>query len=189
MSESEPEAASKGIPMRTRTIGVVFGDCGGDRIAVEHVFAPEGAFECDDCGAPGHDPGMVGLGIDGDDRQQAYAMLSPEEALLIANRLTRAAELVLESAEDVPDVEREAARFAVPDDATTAEDAEEAAFIRTKQMFKDVWDAWNEVPEGHPSPVKKVARDLGMTPADVAEIMFPPEEFGPWDDSQEPDLP
>jgi hypothetical protein len=186
---SENETRSEGLPLRARTIGVVFGDCGGDRIAIEHVFAPEGAFECDDCGEPGHDPGMVGLGVSGDDRQNAYAMLSPEEALLIANRLTRAAGLVLESMEDVPDVEREAARFAVPDDASAAEDPEEAAFIRTKQIFQDVCDAWNEVPEGHPSPVKKVARDLGMSAADVAEIIFPPEEFGPWSDSQEPDLP
>lgn len=189
MSETESETHAEGIPLRTRTIGVVFGDCGGDRIAVEHVFAPEGAFECDDCGAPGHDPGMVGLGIDGDDQQSAYAMLSPEEALLIANRLTRAAMLVLESQEDRPDVEREAARFAVPDDPCEADDPEEAEFRRAKQLFKDVFYAWETLPEGHPSPVKKVARDLGMSAADVAEIIFPPEEFGQWDASQEPELP
>lgn len=186
---TENEVGSDDNKLRTRTIGVIFGDCGGDRIMIEHVFAPEGSFGCEECGGPGHDPGMVGLGIDGDDDQQAYAMLSPEEALLIANRLTRAAGLVLESAEDVPDVEREAARFTAPDDASAAEDPEEAAFIRTKQMFQDVCDAWNEVPEGHQSPVKKIARDLGMSAADVAEIIYPPEEFAQWSDSQEPDLP
>lgn len=114
------ETHSEGTPLLTRTIGVIFGDCGGDRIAVEHIFAPEGAFACDDCGGPGHDPGMVGLEMNGDDQQHAYAMLTAEEALVIANRLTRAASLILESEEDRPDVEREAARFTVPDDASGA---------------------------------------------------------------------
>jgi len=39
------------------------------------------------------------------------AMLTPDEALLLADRLKRAADLVLETLEDPPDLEREAARF------------------------------------------------------------------------------
>jgi len=51
-----------------------------------------------------------------------------------------------------------------------------------------VWAAWGELPEGHPSPVKQIARDLNMTPADVAFIVYPADQFGPWADDQEPDL-
>jgi hypothetical protein len=42
---------------------------------------------------------------------EVFGLMSAEQALMLANRLTRAANLVLESEEDVPDVEREAARF------------------------------------------------------------------------------
>jgi hypothetical protein len=52
-----------------------------------------------------------------------------------------------------------------------------------------VWAAWNRLPDGEPSPVKRVARDLGMPPVHVAFIVYPAERFGRWDDSQEPDLP
>jgi hypothetical protein len=37
--------------------------------------------------------------------------------------------------------------------------------------------------------VKTVARKLGLEPADVAAVVYPPETFGVWDDDQEPDLP
>jgi hypothetical protein len=41
----------------------------------------------------------------------AGVLLFPDQALLLANRLIRAANLVMESDEGLPDVEREAARF------------------------------------------------------------------------------
>jgi hypothetical protein len=41
----------------------------------------------------------------------ASMVMTPEDALMLANRLTRAANLVLETMEDAPDVEREAARY------------------------------------------------------------------------------
>ena len=79
-------------------------------ILVDHVYMPEGAARvCPDCGGPGHNAGMVGLILDG-----ACGLLSPEEALLLADRLVRGAHLVLESTEDPPDVEREAARYSTP---------------------------------------------------------------------------
>lgn len=56
------------------------------------------------------------------------------------------------------------------------------------QVEQAVWAAWNELPEDYPSPVKRIARDLGMEPADVAFIVYPAEQFGAWDDSEEPDL-
>lgn len=52
-----------------------------------------------------------------------------------------------------------------------------------------VWKAWNLLSGNEASPVKRIARSLGMTPADVAFIVYPAETFGRWDDSQEPDLP
>ncbi len=51
-----------------------------------------------------------------------------------------------------------------------------------------VWAAWNTTPDDHPSPVKRIAADLGMTPADVAFIVYPVETFGRWADDQEPDV-
>lgn len=51
-----------------------------------------------------------------------------------------------------------------------------------------VWAAWNALPDEHPSAVKRIAADLGMTPADVAFIVYPAETFGAWADDQDPDL-
>lgn len=101
-----------GHHVRVRTVGMVHGT-DGSAISVDHVFLPEGAFTCDDCGEPGHDPGGVGLFLDEGEEGSPFAraLLTPEEALVLANRLQRAASLVLESLEDVADIEREAARF------------------------------------------------------------------------------
>ena len=52
-----------------------------------------------------------------------------------------------------------------------------------------IWRVWNELPDSDPSPVKRIAHDLCIEPADVARIVYPPDEFGSWDDDQEPDLP
>lgn len=51
-----------------------------------------------------------------------------------------------------------------------------------------VWAAWNTLPDGHPAPVKQIAADLHMTPADVAFVVYPAETFGRWCDYHEPDL-
>ncbi|WP_280466002.1 hypothetical protein [Nocardia brasiliensis] len=51
-----------------------------------------------------------------------------------------------------------------------------------------VWSKWNALSEDEPSPVKRIAKDLGMSPEDVAFIVYPAETFGRWDDRQEPDL-
>lgn len=51
-----------------------------------------------------------------------------------------------------------------------------------------VWSAWGALPDGEQSPVKRIAADLNMKPEDVAFIVYPAEQFGVWDDSQEPDL-
>lgn len=53
---------------------------------------------------------------------------------------------------------------------------------------KAVWAAWNALPDDCPAPVKTIARDLDMTPADVAFIVYPADKFGRWEDDQEPDL-
>ena len=51
-----------------------------------------------------------------------------------------------------------------------------------------VWRVWGLLDDGDPAPVKHTARILGMTTEDVAFIVYPAEQFGPWDDSQEPDV-
>lgn len=61
--------------------------------------------------------------------------------------------------------------------------------VRLNETERKVWAAWNALPEGHPAPAKAVARELGMETADVAFIVFPAEQFGPWTDDREPDLP
>jgi hypothetical protein len=48
-----------------------------------------------------------------------------------------------------------------------------------------VWDAWNGLDEENTRPVKTIAAQLGMTPADVAFIVYPAERFGAWADDQE----
>ena len=112
MTENQPEA----MHLRTRNILHLHAEGSGTQIEVDHVYAPEGAFDCEECGGKGHDPGMVGVTMSGDDHMYASGLLTAEEALVLANRLQRAASLVLESEEDAPDVEREAARFGEPPD-------------------------------------------------------------------------
>ena len=53
---------------------------------------------------------------------------------------------------------------------------------------RTVWAEWNALPDGEPAPVKRIAARLGMTPADVAFVVYPVETFGRWADDQEPDL-
>lgn len=57
------------------------------------------------------------------------------------------------------------------------------------RVEREVWAAWNALPASrHPSPVKAIARQLDMTPADVAFVVYPAETFGRWEDDQEPAL-
>ncbi|HEX3960914.1 MAG TPA: hypothetical protein VHZ03_30565 [Trebonia sp.] len=108
MTGHTPEAPS----LRTRTLlHLPLDDEDDSFVAVDHVYLPEGAADpCEDCGRPAHDPGMVGLMV-----SEGDALMTAEQALVVANRLTRAASLVLESGEDCPDIEREAARYAAHD--------------------------------------------------------------------------
>lgn len=110
------DSTPDGIRVRSRAIGRVYPD-DDTVITVEHVYEPDGTSVCDDCGRPAHDPGMVGLVIssldDEDGEPDAVPVLmSAEDALTLANRLTRAASLVLESEEGLPDIERDMARYA-----------------------------------------------------------------------------
>lgn len=98
------------VPLNVRTVGYVY-PSDDVAIAVEHVYAP-GAAPCGGCGTDAHDPGVVGMAIDRDDEQPVMVSMTAEDALLLANRLTRAANLVLELGEDAPDIERDVARFA-----------------------------------------------------------------------------
>lgn len=120
MSDTDPES----IKLRTRTLGRVHPD-DDTVIVVEHVYEAEGASPCEHCGTPAHDPGMVGLIINSEDGDGTptftSVLLTAEDALTLANRLERGASLILESTEDSPDIEREAAKFAPAE--TSADDA------------------------------------------------------------------
>lgn len=172
---SQPEV----FPIRERTLGCMHVDDEGTTVTVQHVFAREGSFVCDDCGKPGHDPGFVRLVLDyGDDG--AHVVLTAEQALVLANRLTRGASLILESAEDVPDIEREAAKFSVPSEV-------QPELESADPVTRAVWQVWNGLGDEHESPVKAIARQLDMSTADVAAIVYPADTFGKWADDQEPD--
>ena len=98
--------------LRHRIVGVIH-PCGDSAVVVAHLYEPEGTSgqcECDDCENDAHDPGMVDLFVEHGEDDVSVQMF-PAMALELANRLTRTANLILESLEDVPDVEREAARF------------------------------------------------------------------------------
>ena len=56
------------------------------------------------------------------------------------------------------------------------------------RVERSVWSEWGSLDDEHPAPVKEIARRLGMTPADVAFIVYPATTFGRWSDDQEPDL-
>jgi hypothetical protein len=79
-------------------------------IWIDHVFTVGTSPEDDD-----PDEGYVGLTITADDAEADYlrlaaksaCLLTAKEALLLADRLQRAAHLVLEAEEDLPDPERE----------------------------------------------------------------------------------
>lgn len=119
MNEQQPE----GVPARSRRVITMCTDIDDALISVEHVYLPEGqAGKCCEGGCEGdaHDPGMVGLIMTGESEVTVSALLTAAEALTLANRLQRAAALVLESEEDVPDIEREAARLTAAPEGTAS---------------------------------------------------------------------
>jgi hypothetical protein len=60
------------------------------------------------------------------------------------------------------------------------------AWTKTEQR---VWAAWNALSDSEPSPVKRIAKQFGMAPADVASIVYPMgQRWGRWEDDQEPDV-
>jgi hypothetical protein len=70
----------------------------GTHICIDHVYEPGG------------EPGMVGLLL-WDNDATVSVLLDAADALLVAERLQRAASLVLKFDEDPEDIEREAARY------------------------------------------------------------------------------
>jgi hypothetical protein len=85
-------------------------------IQVHHIYrtnpipCPSG-----DCPGSSHiDPGQVNLSLasyEAEGTQERRAFLNPFEALMLADRLTRAAHFVLETQEGVPSAERELRRL------------------------------------------------------------------------------
>jgi hypothetical protein len=94
--------------LRFRTVGIIpiHDDA---HIAVEHVY--------DNSTCPEHgsltDAGLVGIAIHDDtpgEKQSASILLDARDALLLADRIVRAAHLALELMEDLPDLDREVLR-------------------------------------------------------------------------------
>ena len=108
MTEHEHDDGCGHPPLRARNIGYLNAEDGSE-ISVDHLYVA-GPETCsrDGCGNPAVSPGLIGLTLD-----DAMGMFTPAEALLIANRLTRAANIVLEAEEQLPDIEREAARHVI----------------------------------------------------------------------------
>ena len=97
-------------PFQSRNIARLFTDDGSE-ISVDHLYAASADLApCPDCGGACVSAGMIGLDVLVD----GPVLLSPEEALLLINRLQRAVNVVLETMEDPPDMDREAARLALP---------------------------------------------------------------------------
>jgi len=58
-----------------------------------------------------------------------------------------------------------------------------------RTVRRAVWFVWNRLDEDDPSPVKRIAAELHMRPADVAAIVYADApRFGEWNDDQEPPL-
>jgi len=52
-----------------------------------------------------------------------------------------------------------------------------------------VWRLWGALRDDYLSPVKLIASALGMGTAEVAAIVYPPDQgMGEWADDQEPGL-
>lgn len=61
--------------------------------------------------------------------------------------------------------------------------------VRLTETEQRVWAAWNALSDSEQSPVKRIAKQLNMAPADVASIVYPMgKRWGRWDDNQEPDV-
>ena len=84
-------------------------DDDGTYISVGHLYLPEGSLTCPSCGEPEHDPGMVVLRVG-----EEVALLDEDIALVLANRLQRVVNLILESREAPADIERDLLKFGAP---------------------------------------------------------------------------
>jgi hypothetical protein len=51
---------------------------------------------------------------------------------------------------------------------------------------RKVWAVWNSLPDTLSRPVHVIAAELAMDPEDVAFIVYPAEQFGPWRRDDEP---
>ena len=109
MSDQEPDSK-----LKTRTVGFI--EAADDiHIMVEHLY--------DNSTCPEHgnltDAGMIRVTIYDEtpgDEEYASVLLGAADALLLADRITRAAHLVLELCEQLPDPQREYLRHSEQQD-------------------------------------------------------------------------
>ncbi|HEY1914253.1 MAG TPA: hypothetical protein VGH27_01645 [Streptosporangiaceae bacterium] len=98
-----------GEPLLIRTVGGITSE--DSSVWVDHLYTME------TCEHGRLDAGQVGLTVTSGDTTVSVCLI-PDDALVIANRIIRAANLVMESGEDLPDPEREYRRHS----ATGGED-------------------------------------------------------------------
>ena len=56
-------------------------------------------------------------------------------------------------------------------------DAQVLAGVAATQRAQ-IWQAWNDLPDGTPYAVQEIAADLGLTVAQVAATVYPADTFG-----------
>lgn len=71
---------------------------------------------------------------------------------------------------------------------TTQHERSQKALAEYEAKKKAVWAVWNTLGDHHPTPVKTIAKELGLSNYEVAVIVYPPQKYGLWKDDQEPDL-
>jgi hypothetical protein len=97
------------IELKSRLIGFIQAD-ETTHIQVDYLYDNE---TCPEHGGLAHG-GLVGIVVhhgEPGEEQLATALLDATDALLLADRITRAAHLALEVEEDLPDIEHESLRF------------------------------------------------------------------------------
>jgi hypothetical protein len=110
------ERGSASGEVRTRTVGTL---TGGPRSQLSWVCQVDHVYYSEPCEHGHVDHGGVGLAVamrpGGGPEDAVSVVMEPEEALLLADRITRAARIVLRETEEPADVEHEMLVAARPD--------------------------------------------------------------------------
>lgn len=84
-------------------------------ISLDHVYLTQSHF-CEKCNKQEPDAGVISLSIVDDEDETVTVFLDASEALVLANRIERAANIILEDLEDPESMDRAALRY-IPSDS------------------------------------------------------------------------